>query len=54
MLVAKVTEQQLSQAFGAYRVVVFARNIRTFLASVLDMFVGKTEPTALKCIVRAA
>lgn len=55
MLVAKSIEQQHSQAFGAYRGAVFSRNIRAFLAFLaLDMFVTKTEPTVLKCIVRAA
>lgn len=55
MLVAKVLEQQHSQAFGAYGAAVFSRNIRAFLASLtFDMFMAKTEPTALKCIIRAA
>lgn len=55
MLLAKMIEQQHSQAFGAYRAAVFSRSIGGFLASLaLDMFVAKTEPTVLKCIVRAA
>lgn len=55
MLVAKVIEQQHSQAIGAYRAAVFSRNIRAFLASLtFDMFMAKTEPTVLKCIIRAA
>lgn len=55
MLVARVIEQQHSQAFGAYRVAEFSRNIRAFLASLaLDMLMAKTEPTVLKCIIRAA
>lgn len=56
MLLAKVIEWQHSQAFGAaFRAAVFSRGIRAFLASLgLDLFVAKTEPTMLKCIIRAA
>lgn len=55
VLVAEVIEQQHSQAIGAYRAAMFFRNIRAFLASLtFDMFMAKTEPTVLKCIIRAA